>query len=104
MPKENEYFHEKAGQQFDVPGKDPSQSIITVVAVLANSGHQVRIYLFILNISSLEMWQVGSYVLANKTRSHGKLQSCLNTSTLRHSLQGMHPCQYAFGCQTDKNE
>lgn len=84
MPKDNEYFHKKAGQQFDVPGKDPSQSTITVVAVLANSGHQVRIYLFILNISSL--WQVGSCILANKARSHVKLQSCLNTSTLRHSL------------------
>lgn len=65
MPKDKEYFHEKAGQQFDIPGKDPSQNTITVVAVLANSVHQVRIYLLILSISSL--WQVGSCVLANKT-------------------------------------
>lgn len=36
MPKDKEYFHEKAGQQFDIPGKDPSQNTITVVAVLAN--------------------------------------------------------------------
>jgi len=74
-----------------MPGEDHGQHTITMVAVLAISGHQVMIFF---NISSL--WQVDSRISANKTGSHGKLQSCLYTCSLRHLLQGMYPCQYAL--------
>lgn len=103
--KDNDYFQEKTEKLSATPRGDHNQSTITMVAALANSGHPIVIifiYFFVLNISSL--WQVRSCILANKAGSHVKLQSCLNTSTLRDLLQGMYPCQYAFGCQTDKNE